>query len=321
MGIADKYFRETCEKIIYEGISSEGKDVRAKWEDGTPAHTKKIFGVVNRYDIQKEFPMLTLRKVFFKSAVDELLWIWQKKSNNINELRSKIWDQWADDSGSIGSAYGYQVGIKYRVSGVRTDALRMMFNEFALVPVKFPDCPNRITDEVLRKFHAVLNLYDNSLYMDQIDKALYDLLFNPTSRRILLTTWNPQDNVEMHLQPCAYSLTLNVCGNRLNAILNQRSQDMLAANGWNVAQYAAFVMLLAKVSGLVPGELIHVISDCHIYDRHIPLVKELISLPEYESPKVTIDSNIRNFYDCTPDSFRVENYKYNDFNHSIPIAV
>lgn len=276
MSYADKVFIETCKDILENGVWDTDLDVRPRWEDGTPAHTIKKFGVVNRYDLSKEFPMLTLRKTFLKSAVDEMLWIWQKKSNNINDLGSHVWDSWADENGSIGKAYGYQLGVKHHY--------------------KEGD-------------------------MDQVDRVLYDLKHNPQSRRILTNIYVHQDLSEMALYPCAYSMTFNVSGNKLNAILNQRSQDMLAANIWNVAQYAALTCMLAQVSGFEPGEFVHVIADAHIYDRHVPIVKELIEKTPFDAPTVTLDRSIDDFYKFTKDSFTIENYKFHEFTAKIPVAV
>ncbi len=276
MSYADKVFIDTCRDILENGIYDNDIEVRPRWEDGTPAHTVKKFGVVNRYDLSKEFPMLTLRKTFLKSAVDELLWIWQKKSNNIHDLSSHVWDSWADENGSIGKAYGYQLGVKHH----------------------YPEGD-----------------------MDQVDKVLYDLKHNPGSRRILTNIYVHQDLSEMALYPCAYSMTFNVTGGKLNAILNQRSQDMLAANIWNVAQYSALVCMIAQVTGFEPGEFVHVIADAHIYDRHIPIVRELIEKTPYDAPTVTLDRSVRDFYDFTKDSFTIENYKYHEFTAKIPVAV
>lgn len=276
MSYADKLFIDMCQDILDNGYSTEGEKVRPKWEDGSYAYTIKRFGVVNRYDLSKEFPALTLRRTAFKSAVDEILWIWQKKSNNIHELKSHIWDEWADADGSIGKAYGYQLGIKYR----------------------FPEGE-----------------------FDQVDRVLYDLKHNPASRRILTSLYNFADLHEMALYPCAYSMTFHVSGNRLNAILNQRSQDMLTANNWNVVQYAVLVHMLAQVSGLVAGELVHVIADCHIYDRHIPLVEQMLELEPYPAPEFRLDPAVTDFYAFTPDSVQVENYRYHPFSARIPVAI
>lgn len=276
MSLADKIFIDTCKDILTNGFWDTELDVRPKWEDGTPAHTVKKFGVVNRYDLSKEFPAQTIRKTFIRSAVDELLWIWQKKSNNIADLGSHVWDQWADENGSIGKAYGYQLGVKHHY---------------------------REGD------------------MDQVDRVLYDLKNNPQSRRILTNIYVHQDLSEMALYPCAYSMTFNVSGNKLNAILNQRSQDMLAANCWNVCQYAALVHMFAQVSGLEVGEFVHVIADAHIYDRHVPIIEELISREPYDAPDFVMDKSITDFYDFTKTSFSLENYKYHDFNFKIPVAI
>ncbi len=267
MSSADRAFIDTCKDILENGIIVDGESVRPKWPDGTPAYTIKKFGVVNRYDLSKEFPLITIRPISLKLAVDELLWIWQKKSNNVNDLSSHIWDAWADENGSIGKAYGYQMSVKHKYRE----------GEF-----------------------------------DMVDRVLYDLKHNPCSRRIMTNIYNFADLHEMALYPCAYSMTFNVCGDRLCAILNQRSQDMLAANAWNVAQYAALVMMLAQASGLKPGELVHVIADAHIYDRHIPIVKELISRDVHDAPKVTLDPEITDFYKFTKDSFTVENYVHGE---------
>ena len=276
MAYADRLFRETCLDILQNGVKDDDLTVRPHWEDGAPAHTIKKFGVVNRYDLSKEFPLLTLRRTYWKSAVDELLWIWQRKSNNVRDLSSHIWDAWADENGSIGKAYGYQLGVKHHY--------------------KEGD-------------------------MDQVDRVLYDLKHNPASRRILTNLYNFADLHEMALYPCAYSMTFNVSGGTLNAILNQRSQDMLTANNWNVVQYAVLVHMFAQVSGLQAGELVHVIADCHIYDRHIPIIERMLAQPERPAPKFTVDQSVTDFYAFTKDSFRVENYEYAPFEDKIPIAI
>lgn len=276
MSKADEIYIDMCKKVLNEGISTEGEKVRPKWGDGSYAYTLKIFGVVNRYDLSKEFPAITLRQTYIKSAIDEILWIWQKKSNNINDLKSHIWDQWADENGSIGKAYGYQLGVKHKYAE----------GEF-----------------------------------DQVDRVLYDLKNNPYSRRIMTNIYVHQDLHEMQLYPCAYSMTFNVMGDKLNAILNQRSQDILAAGNWNVVQYAALVMMIAQVSGLKPGELVHVISDAHIYDRHIPIIKELIERETYPAPKVTLNPDIKDFYEFKPSDFTVEDYVTGPQVKDIPVAV
>ena len=276
MSYADRLFVTMCDDIINTGFSSEGQKVRPVWEDGTPAHTIKKFGVVNRYDLQKEFPALTLRPTAIKSAVDELLWIWQKKSNNVNDLNSHIWDEWADEKGTIGKAYGYQMGVKYKFAQGE---------------------------------------------MDMVDNVLWNLKNQPYSRRIMTNIFNFRDLHEMGLEPCAYSMTFNVTGNKLNGILNQRSQDILAANNWNVVQYSVLLHMFAQVSGLIPGELVHVIADAHIYDRHVPIVKEMIKRPQFPAPKFTLDPEIKDFYDFTVDSIKIENYEKNPQIKGIPIAI
>lgn len=276
MSLADDLFINMCKDIIDNGYSTEGEKVRPKWEDGTYAYTIKRFGVVNRYDLSKEFPAITLRKTYVKSAIDELLWIWQKKSNNVHDLKSHIWDSWADENGSIGKAYGYQLGVKHK--------------------------------------------YKEGM-MDQVDRLIYDLKNNPYSRRMLTNIYVHQDLSEMNLYPCAYSMTFNVTGDRLNAILNQRSQDVLAANNWNVVQYAVLVHMLAQVTGFKPGELVHVIADAHIYDRHIPIVKELITRHTHPAPKFYMNPDVKDFYDFTLDDFRIEDYETGPQIKNIPIAI
>lgn len=276
MSYADKLFIENCKDIIDNGFWDKGYDVRPRWEDGSLAHTVKRFGVVNRYDLQKEFPIHTIRKINFRATVDEILWIWQKKSNRTQELASRIWDAWADEEGSIGKAYGYQLGVKHR--------------------------------------------YSEGMF-DQVDRILYDLKHNPLSRRIMSNIYNHYDLSEMQLYPCAYSMTFNVTGNKLNAILNQRSQDMLVANSWNVCQYAVLVHMFAQVSGLLAGELVHVIADAHIYDRHIPIVQEIIDREPYPAPKLLIDPDIKDFYEFTVDSFQLEDYQSHPSVGKIPVAV
>lgn len=276
MSSADIAFINTCKDILENGSEVRDEAVRPKWEDGTPAYTKKKFGVVNRYNLEEEFPLITIRPIKLSTAVDEILWIWQKKSNNIHELNSHIWDLWADESGSIGKAYGYQLGVKHQ--------------------------------------------YKEGLF-DQVDKVLYDLKNNRCSRRIMTNMYTFADLHEMALYPCAYSMTFNVTDGRLCAILNQRSQDMLAANAFNVAQYSALVYMLAQVSDLIPGELVHVIADAHIYDRHIPIVEELIKRPVYPAPKVELDKSIHNFYDFTPESFTVSDYQHGEKIGKIEMAI
>jgi thymidylate synthase len=276
MSYADDLFINMCKDILENGYSTEGEKVRPKWADGTYAYTIKKFGVVNRYDLSKEFPAMTLRKTYVKSAVDELLWIWQKKSNNVHDLKSHIWDSWADEDGSIGKAYGYQLGVKHQ--------------------------------------------YKEGM-MDQVDRLIYDLKNNPYSRRMMTNIYVHQDLHEMNLYPCAYSMTFNVTGDRLNAILNQRSQDVLTANNWNVVQYAVLVHMLAQVTGFKPGELVHVIADAHIYDRHIPLVKELISRPVYPAPKFSLNPDIKDFYDFTVDDITIEDYVTGPQIKDIPVAI
>lgn len=276
MSYADKIFVENIKDILENGYSDEGLDVRPRWEDGTPAHTIKKFCIVNRYDLQKEFPIITVRKTFFKSCIDELLWIWQKKSNRVSELRTKIWDSWADENGTIGKAYGYQLGVKHKYKE----------GEF-----------------------------------DQVDRVLYDLKNNPQSRRIMTNIFVHQDLHEMGLYPCAYSVTFNVSGDTLNCILNQRSQDMLTANNWNVCQYAVLQHMMAQVSGLKVGEFVHVIADAHIYDRHIPIVKEMIERPQYPAPKFVMNKDVKNFYDFTVDDFALEDYQATPLDKAVEVAI
>ena len=276
MSLADQLFIKTCRDIIDNGWWDTDVDVRPKWLDGTPAHTVKKFCIVNRYDLTKEFPIISLRRTAFKSAIDEILWIWQKKSNNVNDLNSHIWDSWADETGSIGKAYGYQLGVKHKYKE----------GEF-----------------------------------DQVDRVLYDLKHNPQSRRIMTNIYVHQDLNEMHLYPCAYSMTFNVSGDTLNGILNQRSNDVLTANNWNVVQYAVLLMMLAQVSGLKAGELVHVIADAHIYDRHVPIVEKILQNPQYPAPKLWINPEVKNFYDFTVDDFKLEGYEYTKLEDKIEVAI
>ena len=276
MSYADELFIQNCRDILDNGVWDTDREVRPRWGDGTPAHTVKKFCVVNRYDLRKEFPILTLRRMYFKSALDELLWIWQKKSNNIHDLGSHVWDSWADENGSIGKAYGYQLGVKHH----------------------YPEGE-----------------------FDQVDRVLYDLKHNPASRRILTNLYNHHDLSEMALYPCAYSMTFNVSGNVLNGILYQRSQDMLSANGWNVMQYAALLMMMAQASGLEAGELVHVIADCHIYDRHVPIIEDIIKGEPLPAPRVTLDPSVTDFYQFDKNSFTLENYRWQPGDIKFEVAV
>ena len=282
MSMADKIFIDMCTDIIENGTSTEGEKVRPHWEDGTLAYTIKKFGVVNRYDLRKEFPVITLRKTAIKSATEEMLWIWQQKSNDIHDLHSHIWDSWADESGSIGKAYGYQMGVKHK--------------------------------------------YKEGM-MDQTDRVIYDLKNNPFSRRIMTNMYVHADLSEMHLYPCAYSMTFNVTQKKgedrltLNAILNQRSQDVLTANNWNVVQYAVLVHMLAQVCDMNVGELVHVIADAHIYDRHVDIVKELIKRPVHPAPEFWLNPDIHDFYEFTRDDVKLINYEHEPQIENIPVAI
>lgn len=275
MSRTDDIFINMCRDILKNGTWEKG-DVRPHWDDGTPAYTIKKFCVVNRYDLSQEFPLLTLRPINLKGAIDEILWIWQKKSNNIHDLDSHIWDAWADESGSIGKAYGYQLGIKHS--------------------------------------------YKEGVF-DQVDRVIYDLKNNPSSRRIITNMYNHADLSEMALYPCAYSMTFNVSDGRLNAILNQRSQDVLAANAWNVCQYAALVLMLAQVCSLKAGEFVHVIADAHIYDRHVPIIEEIIGRKTHEAPTLKINPDVKDFYSFTVDDFVLENYETGDKIGRFPVAI
>lgn len=276
MSKADQIFIDNMKDIMEHGVYDTDYPVRPHWEDGTPAHTIKKFGIVNRYNLQEELPILTIRKTAFKSCLDEILWIWQKKSNNVHDLNSHIWDSWADETGSIGKAYGYQLRQKA--------------------------------------------IYPEGEF-DQVDRVLFDLKNNPHSRRIMTNIYNFEDLHEMHLYPCAYSMTFNVSGKTLNGILNQRSNDMLTANNWNVLQYSLLLMMFAQVSGLVPGELIHVISDAHIYDRHIDMVKEIITKPQHKAPTLKINPDIKDFYDFKVEDFELIDYEYEKLGKKIPVAI
>ena len=276
MSYADKVFKENVKDILENGVWDTDKEVRPKWLDGTPAHTVKKFCIVNRYDLQKEFPIMTIRKQYLKSAIDEILWIWQKKSNKISELNSHVWDSWAGEDGTIGKAYGYQLGVKHH--------------------------------------------YKEGDF-DQVDKVLYDLKNNPASRRIMTNIYTFADLSEMNLYPCAYSMTFNVSGDKLNGILNQRSNDMAVANNWNVMQYAVLLMMIAQVTGFKAGELVHVIADAHIYDRHIPVVKQMLENPEYPAPKLWINPEVKDFYDFTVDDFKLEGYEATPLKTKLEVAV
>lgn len=275
MSYADQIFKENIKDILEHGFWDTEYEVRPRWSDGTPAHTVKSFCIVNRYSLDKEFPILTLRQTHIKNAVDELLWIWQKKSNQIKDLNSHIWDAWADEKGTIGKAYGYQLGVKHQ--------------------------------------------YKEG-WFDQVDRVLFDLKHQPHSRRIMTNIYNHADLKDMNLYPCAYSMTFNVTNNKLNAILNQRSQDMLTANNWNVVQYAVLTHMFAQVSGLEVGELVHVIADAHIYDRHIPMVEEMLKLEAYPAPKFTLNKDIHDFYEFKPEDVSLDNYQFHQFEHRIPVA-
>ncbi|MDR0751780.1 MAG: thymidylate synthase [Christensenellaceae bacterium] len=275
MSYADKIFINDITNILDRGFSDENLNVRPKWSDGTPAHTKKLFCLVNRYNLANEFPIITVRKIQYKKAIDELLWIWSKKSNKIADLNSHIWDAWADENGTIGKAYGYQLNVKHK--------------------------------------------YSEGMF-DQVDRVLYDLKNNPQSRRILTNIFVHSDLNEMALYPCAYSLTFNVAGDVLNMVLNQRSQDMIVANNWNVVQYAVLQHMMAQVSGFKVGEFVHIIADAHIYDRHFPIAKEIIKNPIYDAPLLRLNPDIKNFYDFTVDDVEIVSYEATPLKKPLEVA-
>ena len=282
MSLADQIFVNMCKDILENGTSTEGEKVRPHWEDGTSAYTIKKFGVVNRYDLSKEFPAITLRKTAIKTCTEEMLWIWQRKSNNIHDLNSTVWDEWADETGSIGKAYGYQLGVKHQ--------------------------------------------YKEGM-MDQVDRVIYDLKHNPFSRRIMTNIYVHQDLHEMNLYPCAYSMTFNVTQRpgedklTLNGVLNQRSQDVLAANNWNVVQYSVLLHMIAQSVDMNVGELVHVIADAHIYDRHVDIIKELITREPLPAPTFWLNPDVHDFYQFTRDDVRAENYVTGPQVTDIPIAI
>jgi thymidylate synthase len=329
MSLADTYFIEMCKDIFENGTSTEGQKVRPHWPDGAAAYTKKIFGQAHMYDGRKEFPAMTLRKTAIKSATDEVLWIYQKKSNRIADLNSSVWDEWADEAGTIGKAYGFQIGETHLYKGVNDEGLKTAFpkwertegKDFIDYDYKNPVCG----------FPQHIRLYTDGenkglAEMDQMNKVIYDLINAPFSRRIMTTTWNVSELKDMNLEPCAYSMTYNVTEENgelvLNAVLNQRSQDMLAANNWNIVQYYVLLMMVAQTCGMKPGRLLHVIADCHIYDRHVPMIEELISRTPLPAPKVTLNPEVKDFYDFTRNDVIIENYEVaGDQIKNIPIAI
>lgn len=282
MSLADHIFINMCRDILDNGTDTRGEKVRPHWEDGTTAYTIKKFGVINRYDLSKEFPAITLRRTALKSCVDEILWIWQKKSNRTADLvNPKIWQAWTGDDGTIGKAYGYQLAQKYKFK------------------------------------HGVT---------DQVDNVLWQLKNTPFSRRIMTSLYNFSDLSEMGLEPCAYSMTFNVTQNKdgklvLNALLNQRSSDVLTANNWNVVQYAVLTHMFARECDMEVGELVHVIADAHIYDRHIPLVEELISREPLPAPKLWLNPDVKKFYDFTVDDVKLLDYETHEQIKGIPVAI
>lgn len=334
MSYADLVFKNMCQDILENGTDTRGEKVRPHWPDGTAAYTIKIFGVCNRYDLRKEFPALTLRKTALKSAMDEILWIWQKKSNNVHDLNSHIWDSWADEDGSIGSAYGYQFTRVHAYKDITVERLNKAFPDGVLQNggggrfarfVSFSDDENIFVKE---RYAVQLPAGDGFLWhMNQVNRVIYDLKNNPFSRRIMTSLYNFNDLHEMALYPCAYSMTFNVTQDKdsgrliLNAILNQRSNDILAAGNWNVCQYALLVMMIAQVCDMIPGELVHMIADAHIYDRHIDIIKELLKREPLPAPVVRLNPDVKNFYDFTVDDLIVKNYQAHPQIKDIPVAI
>ena len=302
MSYADIIFKQTIQRILDEGVSDENLPVRPRWEDGSPAHTLAVFGVTNRYDLSKEFPIMTLRRTYWKSAWDEISWIWQKKSNNVHDLHSHVWDSWTDENGTIGKAYGYQMGKLSRYKDVTEEGLYKAFRD------RLPE----------KNIHRDENGF---WLMDQVDRVIYQLVNDPASRRIMTNMYCIDELADMALSPCAYSMTFNVIGNRLNAILNQRSQDMVTANNWNTVQAALVVYAMASAYGYEPGELIHVIANCHLYTRHIQIAENLLAKEPLNAPAFSVDPQVRDFYDFTAASFHVDHYQYHPFDEKIEVAI
>ena len=337
MSYADNVFKNVLNDILENGTSDDIYSVRPRWEDGTPAHTIAKFGVTTRYDLSKNFPLITLRNPYLKSAVDEMLWIWQKKSNNVHDLKSHVWDQWADENGSIGKAYGYQQAKFHKYNGITPEGLAKAFsgiregvlkkesrnelNNFAFgyLTYGYDYIPDKSGLGFIGK-PVAFNVNDQ-FYMTQVDKVMYDLANNPVSRRMIVTMWEPADLTEMALEPCAHTMNFSVVGNKLNGMLLQRSQDFLTAFAWNECQYAALTLALASIYGFEPGEFMHVVTNCHIYDRHIPIAERLAAAPEHDEPVVRVDPEVKSFYDLTPKSFIVEGYESNPFTEKIPVAI
>ena len=324
----DYTFKSMCEDILDSGIVSDGETVRPKWEDGSDAHTVKKFAVVNRYDVGKEFPVPTQRPLAFKSCVEEMLWIWQLHSNNVNDLNTRIWDSWADSDGSIGTAYGYQIGKESFYYIKSNDIVSDIQKAFPNMKYDKDECV--LYHDGLGGGHKIFlgSVCDGVclVEMNQIDKVIYDLVHTPFSRRIIAHMYNFDELSTMNLYPCAYSCTFNVTvdcrGNKvLNLLLNQRSQDILAANAWNVSQYSVLLHMVAHHVGMRVGELVHVIADAHIYDRHIPIIQELIERDTYEAPTFRLNKSVKDFYDFTVDDVSLINYKHGDAIKGVPIAV
>ena len=314
MSQADVIFKKMSEDILSHGTDNKGEEIRPHWEDGSPAYTLACFGVVNRYDLSSEFPALTFRKVAFRTCIDELLWIWQKQSNNIHDLKGHIWDSWADEEGSIGKAYGYQQAKRHFYTDVSESGLIKAFGGC------IAKNGHIYAEKAARSGRA-------GFMMTQLDKAIYDLKITPFSRRILVSMWNPEEQYEMHLAPCAYEMTFMVTRDAsdgalvLNGILNQRSNDLLAAGNWNVVQYSVLIYMLAHICAMKPGELVHMIGNAHIYDRHLDIVRELIDRPQYPAPRFTIINDVKDFYDFTVEDMELTDYQYGPQVKNIPVAI
>ena len=280
MSYADTLFKQEINEILTNGFNDKDYPVRPKWPDGTPAHTIKTFCAVRRYDLSKEFPILTLRQQAFKGVVRELLWMWQKKSNVVDELgpSASIWRAWEWPDGTIGKTYGYQLGKKSDYG----------YGEF-----------------------------------DQVDNLLYLLKNKPMDRRMIVTMWCPQDLKEMALPPCVYESIWDVSNGKLNCTLIQRSGDVLAAassGGWDTMEYAILVHMIAQVCGYQVGELVHIVHNLHIYDRHVEAVKEVMQNPEYPAPTLWINPDVKDFYAFTEDDFKLIDYQATKLSTKFEVA-
>ena len=292
MARVDKIFQDNLALIMSQPWEEVKRPV---YGDGTGVKVKRILQVCNQYDLRREFPLGSLRPTNLKNSIKEILWIWQKRSVDVKELGLHIWDQWADKNGKIEGCYGDMINTPVILDDAKNDTYIINQNGY-----------------FINGNEIVGRAYEGYGFENQTDFILWSLKNDKSSRRIIASMFNPVTNSVKPLQECAFQINLSVKGDELYMTLYQRSQDAIVAGLWNVAQYAALMMMFAHDAGLRPAVFTHFIQDMHVYDRHKEQANELLRRSLFGPvPQVTISSRMegKGFYDFVADDFEVWNYE------------